>query len=103
MFSPLIEIITKNKNAYKPIRQREVMKMQYELLRNRFDDHETNAPAANLIKSMADGTRTHHASALKFGLREGFSRTGQATAEPAPPPPPVESQLSLKKKKKGRK
>ena len=50
------------------------MKMQYELLSNKFDDQDTNASAVDLIRSMASGTRAHHASALKFGLRGGFSR-----------------------------
>ena len=55
------------------------MKMQYELLSNKFDNQDTNASAMDLIRSMASGTRVHHASALKFGLREGFSR---AVVEP---------------------
>ena len=54
--------------------------MQYELLSDRFSDYaDTNASALDFIKSMAGGTRAHHAGALKFGLREGFSRL-----EPAP-------------------
>ena len=66
----------------------EVMKMQYELLRDKFDNQETNASAVGLIKNMADGTRTHHANAFKFGLREGFSRTKPTSTEPAPAPQP---------------
>ena len=49
------------------------MKMQYGLLTERFDNPETTASIADLIKSMANGTGTHHADALKLGLREGFS------------------------------
>ena len=48
------------------------MRMQYKLL-DEHDDSKTTAFAVDLIKGMADGTRVHHASALKFGLREGFS------------------------------
>jgi hypothetical protein len=49
------------------------MKMQCELLNNKFDDQETTASAVDLIKSMTGGTCTHHAGALKLALREGFS------------------------------
>ena len=60
----------------------------------------------HLIRSMADGTGTHHAGALKFGLREGFSRKRQAPTGPAPvrpaSPPIEEPQFSFKKKKKFR-
>jgi len=49
------------------------MRMQRELLSDKFGDHDTNASAVNLIKNMAGGTGAHHAGALKFGLREGFS------------------------------
>ncbi|KAF9785369.1 hypothetical protein BJ322DRAFT_1108808 [Thelephora terrestris] len=65
----------------------EVMKMQYELLRDKFNNQDTNASAVDLIKSIADGTRAHHGSALKYGLRKGFSRT-------VPPPPQLSSALS---------
>ena len=54
-------------------RRREVMRMQRELLSDKFGDHDTNVSAVSSIKNMADGTGTHHADALKFGLREGFS------------------------------
>ena len=50
------------------------MRMQHELLREKFDDCDTAASATDLIKSMARGGDAHHAGALKFGLREGFSR-----------------------------
>lgn len=87
-------------------RQIGVMKMQYELLSEKFGDPETNTSAATLIRSMADGTGTHHAGALKFGLREGFSRKRQAPTGPAPvrpaSPPIEEPQFSFKKKKKFR-
>ena len=72
----------------KPGRRIEVMKLQYELLSDKFNGQETNASTADLIKSMADGTRTHHASALKFGLREGFSRTEPALVEKRSETPP---------------
>jgi len=49
------------------------MKMQYELLTDKFDGDDTTATVVDLIKSMAEGTGAHHAGALKFGLREGFS------------------------------
>jgi hypothetical protein len=62
------------------------MKMQYELLSDRFaDDPNANLLAASLLKGMADGSRAHHVAALKFGLREGFSRMNPTTAEPATP------------------
>jgi len=54
-------------------RRSEVMKMQYELLTYNFCDPDTTASVADLIKSMAGGAGAHHADALKFGLREGFS------------------------------
>ena len=60
------------------------MKMQCKLLSEEFNDHDANASAVGLIKSMADGTRTDHADALKFGLREGFFRTWPTHAEPTP-------------------
>jgi len=52
--------------------------MQYELLSDKFEDLYTNASSINLIKSMADGTGAGRASALKFGLREGFSRVSSS-------------------------
>ena len=54
------------------------MKVQYELLSDKFDERSTSASAVDLIKSMADGTGSRHADALRFGLREGFSRVRQA-------------------------
>ena len=63
------------------------MKMQYKLLSDDFDDHDTNASAVELIKSMANGTRTDHADALKFGLREGFFRTWPTPVESLKDPP----------------
>lgn len=60
--------------------------MQYELLRDKFDNQLTNSSAVDLIESMADGTHTHHASALKFGLREGLSRAKVMPPEPEPAP-----------------
>jgi hypothetical protein len=75
------------------------MEMQYELLSYRFaDDSNTNASAVNLIKNMADGTLAHHAGALKFGLREGFSRTTRA-ASATVPAPTYEHRLPAKNKK----
>ena len=56
------------------------MKMQYELLTDKFDDLDMTASAVGLIKGMAEGTDAHHADALKFGLREGF-----LFARPKPP------------------
>jgi len=49
------------------------MRMQRELLSDKFGDKDTKASAVSLIKNMASGTGAHHAGALKFGLREGFS------------------------------
>jgi len=49
------------------------MRMQRELLNDKFGDNDTKASAVSLIKNMAGGTGSHHAGALKFGLREGFS------------------------------
>lgn len=49
------------------------MRMQYELLSKEPDDRNTTTSAVDIIKSMAGGTGAHHAGALKFGLREGFS------------------------------
>ena len=49
------------------------MRMQYDLLGDRFDDRNTTASTADLIKSMAGGGGAHHAVALKFGLRKDFS------------------------------
>ena len=69
--------------------------MQYELLSDRFaDDADTNASALDLIKSMAGGTRANHAGALKFGLREGFSRID---------PPPIKTIQPLSKPLSGKK
>ena len=49
------------------------MRMQRELLSDKFGDDDTKTSAVSLIKNMAGGTGAHHAGALKFGLREGFS------------------------------
>jgi hypothetical protein len=49
------------------------MKMQCELLNDKFDDQNTTASAVDLIKNMTGGTGMHQAGALKLGLREGFS------------------------------
>ena len=68
-------------------RRPEVIKMQYELLNKKFNDGDANAPAVDLIKSMADGTGVHRAGALKFGLREGFSRASPKPSEIVNPPP----------------
>jgi len=61
-------------------RSSEVLKMQSELLAETFDDRDTTASAVDLIKSMAGGAGAHHASALKLGLRKGFS-----SVRPKPP------------------
>lgn len=53
------------------------MRMQYEILSEDPDDPKTTASAVDLIKSMAGGAGAHHADALKFGLREGFSLSPQ--------------------------
>lgn len=72
--------------------------MQYELLSDRFaNDPDTNASAMDLIKSMASGSRESHAGALKFGLREGFSRFKTAPVEIAQPSPPVELRTPARK------
>lgn len=82
-------------------RRIEVTKMQYELLSHKFaNDPDANAAALDLIKSMADGTRVHHAGALKFGLREGFSRFKPTAIEAALPSTYVER--SPAKKQTGR-
>ena len=79
-------------------RRVEVTKMQYELLSDRFaNDPDTNASSLDLIKSMAGGTRTHHAGALKFGLREGFSRFKSTPVETVPPSPYAEQRAPVKK------
>ena len=49
------------------------MRMQRELLSDKFCDGNTKTSAIGLIKNMAGSTGAHHAGALKFGLREGFS------------------------------
>ena len=70
----------------------ELMKMQYGLLSDRFaDDSNANASAASLIKNMADGTLAQHAGALKFGLREGFSRMEPVAPVVVPAPAPAPS------------
>ena len=46
------------------------MEMQYRLLSDDFDDSDTDASGAELVKSMADGTSAYRAGALKHGLRE---------------------------------
>lgn len=75
------------------------MEMQYELLSDTFaDDSNINASAVNLIKNMADGARAHHAGALKFGLREGFSQMMPA-ALVAVPTPTYESRFPTRKKR----
>ena len=51
------------------------MKVQYELLTQKFDDLDTTVSTTDLIKSMANGTGARHASVLKLGLREGLSST----------------------------
>jgi len=60
------------------------MKMQYELLSDKFV-HDTTTSVVGLIRGMADGSGAHHAGALKFGLREGFSlaRPKQPEAPPS--------------------
>jgi len=60
------------------------MKMQYELLSEDLNDHDTAASVVGLIKSMVDGSGMHHAGALKFGLREGFSLVRRKKPEPPP-------------------
>jgi len=61
------------------------MKMQYALLSDKFDDHDTTTSVVNLIGGMADGSGAHYAGALKCGLREGFSlaRPKQPEAPPS--------------------
>jgi len=49
------------------------MKMQYELLTEKFDNLDTTVFTRDLIKNMANGTGARRAGALKLGLREGFS------------------------------
>ena len=61
------------------------MRMQRELLGDKFGDRDTNTSAVNLIKNMAGGTGAHHAGALKFGLREGFSPARLAAKKQAKP------------------
>jgi len=60
------------------------MKMQYELLGDGFEDRDAKASSVNLIKGMAGGTGAHRASALKFGLREGFSRVSSTLSQSRP-------------------
>jgi len=62
------------------------MKMEYDLLSVKFDDHDMNTSVVGLIRDMADGSGAHHAGALKYGLREGFSLPRPKQPE-APPPP----------------
>lgn len=72
--------------------------MQYELLSDRFaNDSDTNASALDLIKGMAGGTGERHAGALKFGLREGFSRFKPTPVEPVQPSPYTEPRPAVKK------
>ena len=63
------------------------MKIQYELLTDKFDDKDTTASTVGLIRSMAEGAGAHHVSALKFGLREGFSLARPKTPEASKPTP----------------
>jgi len=53
------------------------MRMQRELLSDKFGDRDTNTSVV-LIKNMVDGTGAYHAGTLKFGLREDFLSTRTA-------------------------
>ena len=65
------------------------MEMHYELLSGMTDERDTDASIVDLIKGMAGGASPHRAGALKFGLREGFSRANPTQPEPVPAPLPV--------------
>jgi len=52
------------------------MKMQWELLNDNYDNDNTSASAVDIIKRMTNGNTAYRASALKLGLRNGFSMAG---------------------------
>jgi len=50
------------------------MKMQYELLYDKFNDDTTTDEGVEFIASMLGGDSVHRAGALKAGLRKGLPR-----------------------------